>query len=675
MLRTVRRRPRLSVTHLEDRSLMAAGVTATLDLGDKVLRVSGTKAADYIRVVKSQGAVSVPGVTIRVTSGPVASEAAQVDGGNVNAVEVYALGGNDTVWLEIEPPASLFVAPLAARVYGGAGNDTVVGGPGDDVITGGAAPAESAAVAADRDRGLYAAGSEYLNWGGWQEKWLLGSAGWHFVTPAGALYHSPGGTMSGVQLVAQLDPSYYADPGRLAEAHTARHAYELNRDLGLYPAGGEWLNWGGRNEKWLLGTAGWYFVTPDGTLTRWDNSATASGTVAGKVDPSYHADLSRLTEAADPAPAGPDDDHIETLGGWDTVHGGDGTDAVFGGPGNDLLDGGSGADYMDAGSGNDTLHGSAGDDTMYGGPDHDVLYGFSPTTPAFVLPGLGAYDGFNRLNGGGGNDDLYGGDAADDLDGGDGNDGLFGGRGANTLTGRGGADRFLTWSAGDHVADADPAVDATIAFRNSPALTNVPPPAGWPNTQPYSFNAGAWTEAEVRNMDRTLGTLHRVTGNTRLLALPDRTGYVFTRRGQQTSGDWNYGGENFGDGNVVIAQNRSETLDPDVMIQTVYHEIGHAWQGTAVNNQWQTFLNASDWQQSAGAPGPGFMASGAAGDDWWFRSTATFARPYGQLSPFEDWCTTWETYFMDLYHGTTLGNTGVQAKYDVLALFLQDVSS
>jgi len=66
---------------------------------------------------------------------------------------------------------------------------------------------------------------------------------------------------------------------------------------------------------------------------------------------------------------------------------------------------------------------------------------------------------------------------------------------------------------------------------------------------------------------------------------------------------------------------------------------------------------------------------------WWHFTSAKFARPappgddYSRLSPGEDWATTWETYFMDKYHGTLLGNNRVQTKYNNLDLLFRDLRS
>jgi hypothetical protein len=40
------------------------------------------------------------------------------------------------------------------------------------------------------------------------------------------------------------------------------------------------LNWGGQNEKWLQGDAGWYFLLPDGSLNQWGGSFESSTQLA-----------------------------------------------------------------------------------------------------------------------------------------------------------------------------------------------------------------------------------------------------------------------------------------------------------------------------------------------------------------------------------------------------------
>ena len=66
--------------------------------------------------------------------------------------------------------------------------------------------------------GLYTAGNYYTNWGGGGEQWVQGTGGvWYYLLPSGAFYQWTGGGLNGT-LVAQLDPSYNANPSLLVNA-------------------------------------------------------------------------------------------------------------------------------------------------------------------------------------------------------------------------------------------------------------------------------------------------------------------------------------------------------------------------------------------------------------------------------------------------------------------------
>ena len=126
----------------------------------------------------------------------------------------------------------------------------------------------------------------FEGWGGLDEKWLLGRAGWYFITPDGSLYRwddSPQDNLTG-ELVAQLDARHHQHPWLLYGAQE----YYLDRELGLHPdTEGLWENWGGLGEKWLLGDAGWFFVTPAGFLYSWDGSQqnNLTGNLVAQLDP------------------------------------------------------------------------------------------------------------------------------------------------------------------------------------------------------------------------------------------------------------------------------------------------------------------------------------------------------------------------------------------------------
>ncbi len=140
---------RPSLEGLEDRRLMAASLTASLSTKG-VLRVEGTDRADTIVVRQINGSISVDGIQISDNGGKVGSVAAA----RVNEVDVFALGGNDSVWLsrgagQQDLTKHVFVSGGDGNDYivggagpnylwGDAGNDTIYGGAGNDQLVGGA---------------------------------------------------------------------------------------------------------------------------------------------------------------------------------------------------------------------------------------------------------------------------------------------------------------------------------------------------------------------------------------------------------------------------------------------------------------------------------------------------------------------------------------------------------
>jgi len=92
--------------------------------------------------------------------------------------------------------------------------------------------------------------------------------------------------------------------GQAATSDVARQAYELDQQRGLRFAGQEYLNWGGKNEKWLKGNDGWYFITPDGNVFKWVGSGKANGTLVATLNASYYHDLRLLYDAKAPPSSG-----------------------------------------------------------------------------------------------------------------------------------------------------------------------------------------------------------------------------------------------------------------------------------------------------------------------------------------------------------------------------------
>ncbi|MHC4878247.1 MAG: hypothetical protein ACYTGL_17480, partial [Planctomycetota bacterium] len=59
------------------------------------------------------------------------------------------------------------------------------------------------------------------------------------------------------------------------------------------------LNWGGQNEKWIQGNAGWYFLLPDGSLNLWGGSFESS-TMLAQLSVSDYDDPHQLLSATTP---------------------------------------------------------------------------------------------------------------------------------------------------------------------------------------------------------------------------------------------------------------------------------------------------------------------------------------------------------------------------------------
>jgi len=260
-------------------------LTASLDAADRILRIEGTDQGEIIRIVQEGGAVTIEGVAIQVTDadGNVTDQA-NVDNAMIDQMEIRALAGDDRVIIDDGQRGGSL--PINAFIDGGLGHDAILGGSGHDTLVGGA-----------------------------------------------------------------------------ATEHTL--AYDLDRDHVFYSTGDDYFNWGGRNEKWLMGAAGWHFITQEGELYRWDGSETASGELLAQLDPIYYEDLSLLYEAAAP-------DH-------DALNGGAGTDIISGGDGFDALvaDDDDEADYVYGEGDNDTIYGRV-EDLLDGGDGENQIHVFDP---------------------------------------------------------------------------------------------------------------------------------------------------------------------------------------------------------------------------------------------------------------------------------------------------------
>jgi Ca2+-binding RTX toxin-like protein len=408
------------------------------------------------------------------------------------------------------------------------------------------------------------------------------------------------------------------------------------------------------------------------------------------------------------------DDKLYGGTGHDYLYGDNGIDYLYGGAGNDSLYGGAGNDQMFGHSGNDILKGDAGDDRLHGGIEissvetNNDRYIFSGVnlgrdnitdTVGFdtfdfsysalgitldlgsnsvqtvnsnlrleILPGtvidqvygsnhndiIYGNNVFNVLYGLGGDDRLYGRGGTDVLYGGDGDDGMFGGIGlTDILDGGAGDDRYLRGpNDTDSFVGYVNSEDVTVLFVNSAAVTDLAF-AGRDPAARWDAAAGAWTNAQIEEMDGYLATVQEATDNTRLLKRAnDRDGanpFSYVMHGAVTqvegpSDPWGIGGWN-SDGNVHFVNN-------SVSKRTVFHEIGHNWdQETELGSgRFQNWKNLSGWTTLgeillSDRSLSDYTPSLGVGDSWYMLDRAVFARDYSRVNPFEDMATTFEEYF------------------------------
>lgn len=92
----------------------------------------------------------------------------------------------------------------------------------------------------------------------------------------------------------------YTGVKQVAEPQTrsTKLAYELEQEHEFHPAGSFFENWGDRGEKWFLSSDDrWHFITPDGSVYEWDETAGANGKRLEILDDSYHNRPELLLEA------------------------------------------------------------------------------------------------------------------------------------------------------------------------------------------------------------------------------------------------------------------------------------------------------------------------------------------------------------------------------------------
>jgi uncharacterized protein YkwD len=120
-------RPRVEC--LEDRTLMTAQITATLEGG--VLRIVGNNKNDNIVVQQKNNQISITGIDIRVRGrSPVAS----VRASDVKQIQVLGGAGNDTIVLGGSATSGPNALVKPTVIWAGSGNTTIWGDTGQNTI-------------------------------------------------------------------------------------------------------------------------------------------------------------------------------------------------------------------------------------------------------------------------------------------------------------------------------------------------------------------------------------------------------------------------------------------------------------------------------------------------------------------------------------------------------------
>jgi methionine-rich copper-binding protein CopC len=103
-------------------------------------------------------------------------------------------------------------------------------------------------------------------------------------------------TQNGVVTLSASDPN---SDSLTYSASAQSIEYHLDQTLALStPGGNEYLNYLGRNEKWLISAGStWYYITPDGRLYRWLGGSEASDPVVEQLSTASYANTALLYNA------------------------------------------------------------------------------------------------------------------------------------------------------------------------------------------------------------------------------------------------------------------------------------------------------------------------------------------------------------------------------------------
>jgi RTX calcium-binding nonapeptide repeat (4 copies) len=234
----------LDLNGIEDIDLLAAGGADTITVNDQSATDLFTVTLD-LSSGGGRGDGQADAVILNGTDRDDAIQIAVFDNGtriavgglfpfvNITGAEgtndhltVNALGGNDVV-----DASSLPANLIGLTVNLGDGQTPPANAPptlapiADQTVAAGqsltltySATADSLAYHLESTLGLFTTGNFFTNWGGGGEQWVQGTGGvWYFILPSGAFYRWSGSGLTGTQ-VAQLDPSFNANPSLLVNA-------------------------------------------------------------------------------------------------------------------------------------------------------------------------------------------------------------------------------------------------------------------------------------------------------------------------------------------------------------------------------------------------------------------------------------------------------------------------
>jgi hypothetical protein len=308
------------------------------------LVVTGTNASDVIRIETTSGGsalsqqlqVKVNGVvqmTLPAYTSRMTSQNQQLYMSSVKLLTVDARNGDDQVQNATGIPA---------RIYGGAGNDTLTGGYGEDTLYGGV-------------------GDDTLNGGSGNDR-LFGDDGNDLLYGGDGNDAVAGGTGGDQE---------YGGSG--------------NDQLGAYWIGSNWMDDAGSDS--IYGDAGDdvlgggfgddYLIGGDGADELWGDGG--NDELLGK-------------SGNDRLVGGDGNDRLSGDDGKDNLSGDAGDDRLFGGIGNDIIYGGIGFDSLSGDNGDDKLFGNDGNDYLYGGYGDDQLWGNAGSDQLFGDEGMDFLD-------------------------------------------------------------------------------------------------------------------------------------------------------------------------------------------------------------------------------------------------------------------------------------------